>query len=462
MRDDKSLIRKGVFIMDNLYMDVNKEPTAKDMREYELIVNNLELLKVLMRVFRGQALELDFKEFCLKFNICITADSFDYTIEKLINNKILKKKVLGGTTNSVLIAKTCVNRVLLGVNDSIDYSHSHVKLNCFKNYLIVNNFTRKSESLDSFIDKINEQCTFLHIKNDVDKAYKFFNSKLDINNIGESSFKCARYRKTKGLKQVDTIGSENDMMQGYGNSFDTFANKFVYTLYRDNKFAFYILDLDNNMTASKVANAIGTIVGTMYEQVEQKDLCSKLKNIEFIVVTKDKTRVDKIWNTFRREYNKETFVHGIGVKTIKAHKEFLLDCTRRALSKRVNNIKVRYTDVNRNSKDIITFKNDNIEYGLNVTVRVLDADLNSKLNIDDKVTRQKQNAQIKYENSIKAKYRKQMEEEIADIKAIYSAIEEEIRTQIKREYGIYDGFANMEEQEELELMQYYERKDFED
>ena len=57
---------------------------------------------------------------------------------------------------------------------------------------------------------------------------------------------------------------------------------------------------------------------------------------------------------------------------------------------------IRYTDVNKNSKDIITFKNDNIEYGLNATVRVLDADLNSRLNIDDKVTRQKQNAQIRY------------------------------------------------------------------
>lgn len=448
--------------MDNLYMNVNKELTAKDEREYELIINNLELLKVLMRVFRGQALLIDFKEFCLKFHICFNEDNFDYTIEKLINNKILKKKVFGGTTNSVLIAKTCVNRVLLGVNDSIDYSYNQVKLNCFKNYLIVNNFTRKSESLDSFIDKINEQCTFLHVKNDVSKAYNFFNSKLDINNIGENSYECARYRKTKGLKQVDTIGSEKNMMQGYDNSFDTFANKFVYTLYRDNKFVFYILDLDNNMTASKVANAIGTIVGTMYEQVEQKDLYSKLKNIEFIVVTKDKTRVDKIWNTFRKEYNKETFVHGVGIKTIKAYKEFLLDCTRRALSKRVNNIKVRYTDVNKNSKDIITFKNDNIEYGLNATVRVLDADLNNRLNLDNKVTMLKQNAQDKYVKSVQAKYKKQMEEEIANIKAIYSATEQEIRAEIKREYGIYDGFTNMEEQEELELREYYERNNLED
>ena len=443
-------------------MNVNKQLTAKDEREYEFIVNNLELLKVLMRVFRGQALELDFKEFCLKFNICISADSFDYTIEKLINNKILKKKVFGGTINSVLIAKTCVNRVLLGVNDSIDYSHSQVKLNCFKNYLIVNNFTRENESLDSFIDRINKQSTFLHVKNDVDKAYNFFNSKLDINNIGENSYECARYRKTKGLKQVDTIGSEKDMMQGYDNSFDTFANKFIYILYKDNKFTFYILDLDNNVTSSRVAKCIGAVVGTLYEQVEQEDLYSKLENIEFIVVAKDEIRVDKIWNTFRKEYNKETFVHGVGIKTIKAHKEFLLDCTRRALNKRVNNIKVRYTDVNRNSKDIITFKNSNIEYGLNATVRVLDADLSNKLNLDNKVTMLKQNAQDKYVKSVKAKYKKQMEEEIANIKAIYSATEQEIRAEIKREYGIYDGFTNMEEQEELELREYYERNNFED
>lgn len=449
-------------------MNVNKELTTKDEREYELIVNNLELLKVLMRVFRGQAILLDFKEFCLKFRICFNEDNFDYIIEKLINNKILKKKVLAGTTNSVLIAKTCVNRILMGENDSIDYSYNQVKLNCFKNALIVNLFDRGDESLDSFIDRINKQSTLLHVKNDVDKAYSFFSSKLDVNSIGENSYMCARYRKTKGLKKVKTLGSEKNEMQGYQNSFDTFVNKNVYTSYINSKFVFYILDLDDSMVSEKVAKCIGNIIGTLYEQVEQKDLYIKLENVEFIVIAKNKTRADKIWDSFRKEYYKETFVTGIGMKKIKEYKEFLLDSTRRALSRRVNSIKVRYTDVNKNSKDIITFKNDNIEYGLNATVRVLDADLNSRLNIDDKVTRQKQNAQIRYENSIKAKYRKEMEEEIANIKAIYSATEEEIRAEIKKEYGIFGDFSDLDKQgelelqEELELAEYYELKDFED
>lgn len=448
--------------MDNLYMDVNKEPTAKDMREYELIVNNLELLKVLMRVFRGQALLLDFKEFCLKFNICINEDSFDYTIEKLIKNNILKKKVFGGTTNSVLIAKTCVNRILMNENDSIDYSHSQVKLNCFKNALIVRSFDRYDESLDNFIDKISRQSTFLHVKNDVDKAYSFFSGKLSVNEIGEGSYKCARYRKGKGLKQVKTVGSEKDMMQGYSNSFDTFVNKFVYTLYKNNKFTFYILDLDSNVTSSRVAKCIGVVVGTLYEQVQQVDLYSKLENIEFIVVTKDSSRADKIWNSFRNIYYKETLVQGVGLKKVKAHQEFLLESTGRALSRRVSNIRVRYADVNKDSRDIITFKNINIEYGLNATVRVVNADLNSRLNVDDKVTRQKQNAQAKYENSIKAKYRKEMEEEIEDIKAIYTIVEDRIRAEIKAEYGIYDDYYDMLEQEEQELAEYYERNNLED
>lgn len=448
--------------MDDLYMNTTKQLSEKDLRDYEQIANNMELLKALMGVFKGQALLLDFRDFCLKFNICTSESDFDYTIEKLIKNKILKKKVFAGTTNTVLIAKTCINRILIGVNDSIDYSHNQIKLNCFKNYLIVNNFSRKDESLDSFIDRINKQSTFLHTKNDIDKAYSFFSSKLNINEIGENSLKCARYRKTKGLKKVDTIGSEKNEMQGYSNSFDTFVNKFVYTLYIDNKFIFYILDLDNSMVASRVANCIGVVAGTLYEQVEQVDLYSKLENVEFVVVTKDKARADKIWNSFRKEYNKETFIHGVGVKTIKAHKEFLLDCTRRALNKRVNNIKIRYTDVNKSSKDVITFKNNNPEYGLNTIIRVLDADLNSKLNLDNKITTLKQNAQIKYEKAIQTRYKKQMEEEIANIKAIYSATEDEIRSAIKREYGLHDGFANMEEQEELEVMEFYERNNLED
>lgn len=448
--------------MDNLYMNTAKQLTAKDEREYELIANNLELLNVLMRVFRGQALLLDFKEFCLKFRICFNEDNFDYTIEKLINNKILKKKVFAGTTNSVLIAKTCVNRVIAGEDDSIDYSYNQIKLNCFKNSLIVKNFTREDETLDTFIDRINEQSTFLHVKNDVDKAYSFFDSKLDINEIGEGSYRCAKYRKSKGLKQVKTVGSEKDMMQGYSNSFDTFVNKFIYTLHKDNKFKFYILDLDNNVTSSRVAKCVGMVVGTLYEQVQQIDLYGKLEDIEFIVVAKDSSRVDKIWSSFRNIYYKETLVQGVGLKKVKAHQEFLLESTGRALSRRVSNIRVRYADINKDSRDIITFKNINIEYGLNATVRVVNADLNSRLNIDDKVTRQKQNAQNRYENSIKAKYKKQMEEEIEDIKAIYTIVEDRIRAEIKAEYGIYDDYYDMLEQEEQELAEYYERNNFEE
>ena len=454
--------------MDNLYMNIAKQLTAKDEREYELIANNMELLKAFMEVFKGQALELDFKEFCLKFNVCINESDFDYTVEKLIKNKILKKKVFAGTTNSVLIAKTCVNRILMNENDSIDYSYNQIKLNCFKSSLIVNLFNRGDESLDNFIDKISRQSTFLHVKNDVDKAYSFFSGKLSVNEIGEGSYKCARYRKSKGLKQVKTVGSEKDMMQGYSNSFDTFVNKFVYTLYQDGKFTFYILDLDNNVTSSRVAKCIGVVVGTLYEQVQQIDLYSKLENIEFIVVTKDSSRADKIWSSFRNIYYKETLVQGVGVKKMKAYQEFLLESTQRALSRRVNNIRVRFSDVNKDSESVITFKNNNNEYGMNTTVRILNADLNSRLNVDDKVARQKQNAQMRYENSIKAKYRKEMEEEIASIKAIYSATEEEIRSAIKREYGIYDDFSDLEGQgelelqEELELAEFYERNNFED
>ena len=61
-----------------------------------------------------------------------------------------------------------------------------------------------------------------------------------------------------------------------------------------------------------------------------------------------------------------------------------------------------------------------------------------------------------------------MEEEIANIKAIYSATEEEIRAEIKKEYGIFGDFSDLDKQgelelqEELELAEYYELKDFED
>lgn len=433
-------------------LDINieeKKMTAKEQREVQLIIENLELIKVIMRVFNGQVLYMDLEEFCLKFRVFDTAEGFAYCVEKLIKGKILKKTTYPNTPYVVLIAKTCVNRYINNVGDSIDFSATQVRLNCFKNAVLVRRLERPDCTLDRFIEVVSYQSTFFHGKYAIESAYKFFNSHLDLNDMAEKSFKCAMYKHTKGLKHVETVGSAEDELLSFKNSFDTFVNKNVYTLYSSNKFTFYILDTSDNLNAEKVGKKIGVVVGTLYEQIKQLCLVDKLDTIEFIVVARDKARHDKLIHAFRKSYNKEHVINSSEAKNnaelgkvvmIKGYKEYLLDAINTASNKRVNNIKVRYTDRNRESEEIFEFINTfETQYGLNMRIKVVDANLNDRLNMYTRVANIKKARELEREKQLKAKLRKEIEREIyKEIELIYSATEDEIRRAIMREYQIED------------------------
>lgn len=436
---------------DILGIKEEKEMTVKEQREINLIVENLELIKVIMKVFQGQVLYMDLQEFCLRFKVFDTGEAFGYAVEKLIKGKVLKKTIYPNTNYIVLIAKTCVNRYMNNVDDSIDFSSSTVRLNCFKNAVMVKEFNRPDCTIDMFISSINHFSTFLHSKNDTESAYNFFNQYLELNEIAEKSLKCARYRNSKGLKYVETVGTKEDELLDFKNSFDTFVNRNIYAFYHHNKFTFYILDVSDNLNAEKVGKKIGAVIGTFYEQVEQLSL-NKLDTVEFVVIARDKVRRDKVVGAFRKSYNKEHIITSaeakndseLGKKTlIKAYREYLLDAINMAIKKRfISTPKVKYVDRNKESKDIFMFRNVfETQYGLNINIKVLDANLNDRLNMYTRVANLQIASQSKHEKALEKKLRAKIEADIyRKAEAIHSATEEEIRKAIKAEYGIYDDF----------------------
>lgn len=423
--------------------------TAKEQREVNLIVENLELIKVLMRVFGGQVLYTDLQEFCIKFNVVSTEDAFEYAVEKLVGGKVLKRTTYPNTSYIVLVAKLCVNKYINGIDDSIDFSAKQVRLNCFRNSLMVKEFERPDCSLDKFLEIINCNSTFLHSKNDIENGYQFFKRYFDINETGEQSYKCALYRKTKGLSCVKTIGNEGDELESYKNSFATFVNKNVYTLHSNGTFTFYILDVHDNLNSEKTAKKIGNVIGTLYEQVEQLSLIEKLDNVNFVIIARDGARQEKITNTFRQTYYKEHITAKNEKKLIKAYKEHLLEATNTAVNKRVNNIKVKYTDKDRESEDVIMFKNNyETQYGLNLVIRVVDADLNNRLNMHTRVANINLARKIRQEKELKEKLRREIEEDIRkEYENLYSAKEEEIKRRILAEHNLplYDMDEDGEE-----------------
>lgn len=421
--------------------------TIKEEREIKAMVENIELIKVIMNIFNGQVLYMDLQDFCIKFKIFDTAEGFAYSVEKLIKAKVLKRTAYPNTSYVVLIAKTCVNRYINNIDDSIDFSATQVRLNCFKYAVMSRALNRGDKSIDEFINIINTYSTFLHSKFDIQRGYNFFKKYLTLNNIGEQSYKCAMYRATKGLKGVETVGDENDDLMSFKNSFATFVNKNIYTYYSNNQFTFCILDVSDNLNSEKVAKKIATVIATLYEQVEQLSLIDKLDTVKFVVITRDKVRKDKIVNTFRKSYMKEHVITGHESESnvaksvmIKAYKEHLLDAINATIKKNSVNIKAIYTDTNKESKDVFVFRNTfYTQTGLNITVNVIDVNLNDRINMYTRIANVKLGRKNKQEKELERKLRAKIENEIyRKAQALYSATEEEIRRQIKLEYGIED------------------------
>lgn len=434
-------------------MKKSKKLTKEEI-EVNAIIENLELSKIIMYIFKGQVLELDLKDFCMKYEIFRTEDALEHAIEKMINSKVIKRKAYPGTGNSVIVAKKPLNRFMCKVDDSIDFSINQVKTNSFVNSLILNNI-EKPENCTAFklLNIINYQSTFLHKRNDIEKGYKFFKENFTLQSIAESSFRCAMYRNTKGLKHIDNEEySKEDDMEGYTNSFATFVNKNIYTLYKDDTCTFFILDMSDNLNATKIGNSIGFTIGTIYEQIDLETLLMDFKKVNFRIVTKDEVRREKILDSFRTEYNEEHKTASGKIFEIKGYKEHLLDAINRAANKRVNRINVKYQDKNKESKNTIELLNNfSDDCGLNLNIQVINSNLNDRLTIHNRTANIKTSRKIKHEAEMKAKYEKEFrdkyEKELKEkYERLYSAREEEIRQLILREYNL-DGHPFVKDEE---------------
>ena len=130
-------------------MNSDKDKIAKkEEREIKAMVENIELIKVIMNIFNGQVLYMDLQDFCIKFKIFDTAEGFAYSVEKLIKAKVLKRTTYPNTPYVVLVAKTCVNRYINNIDDSIDFSATQVRLNCFKYATMSRAIKRGNSSID--------------------------------------------------------------------------------------------------------------------------------------------------------------------------------------------------------------------------------------------------------------------------------------------------------------------------
>lgn len=367
----------------------------------EAIENNINLIEVLYYYFRGQVLEMDLKDFCLKFRIFETERQFQNAIKKLVSKDVLKIEKLVNTNNNVVIAKGIVYTYFGQEGKTTRYSPDTVVKNSYLNYIFQNRTNINPKiSIEENSKSIAQNSTFFSTKRDVMSCYNMF--KTVLSEEGKVALKDSLYTEEKrkvALKNVQKVNMEERDIT-YLQTLQTLRERDIYvgrvpvqkeegTLWR---YKVFLLDTNSVFTLTNVANKIALTLRVFYQHLDHEHMdytidfivCAKSeetkKKLERNFVTPRKNRdadinVDKAVNKALSIRNTSNFMEYVYEKKIK--------------SKGNQDIYILENVYNRPNKKLRTLRIyvDNIDVGTRHN-----ADLKTKALIDKKAkeTREKQ------------------------------------------------------------------------
>lgn len=276
-----------------LRMENNKPKSKIKIKQSEVIENNIKLIEILFYIFKGQILDMDLKEFCLKFKIYQTENQYNIVIKKLITNKILKIKKLVNTNNNVLVAAAPVYNYFNLGGKTTKYSVETVTRNSYLTYILC---TRLKVDINKDIKEIvrllETKTTLLSTKRDVESCYKMFK----LTEQGKVAKKEALYREEKRkikLKNIEKVElKEVELI--YSETLQTLRERDIYFI----KDTIIITDNNSNYILSNLATKIGAALRILVEQVE----VGRLEEIGIVVLVKDKASKIRLENTFITKY----------------------------------------------------------------------------------------------------------------------------------------------------------------
>ena len=114
----------------------NKNKANNKITKDMIIANNIGLVEVLYYIFKGQVLEMDIKEFCLRYEVYQTEKEIDTVIKKLINSNIIKINKLVNTNNNVIVAKAPIYKFFGEEGKTTRYSVETVTRNTYVNNIV--------------------------------------------------------------------------------------------------------------------------------------------------------------------------------------------------------------------------------------------------------------------------------------------------------------------------------------
>lgn len=271
----------------------------------EAIENNINLIEVLYYYFRGQVLEMDLKDFCLKFRIFETERQFQNAIKKLVSKDVLKIEKLVNTENNVVIAKGIVYTYFEQEGKTTRYSPDTVVKNSYLNYIFQNRTDLDDKlGIEENARNIAEHSTFFSTKRDVMSCYNMFMPYLS--QEGEVALGDSLYTEEKrkvALKNVKKVDMEERNIT-YLQTLQTLRERDIYisrVLFEKKgegtfwRYKVFILDVNSAFTLSNVANKIALVLNVFYKHLEHEHMD---KTVDFIICAKNEETKKKLERNF--------------------------------------------------------------------------------------------------------------------------------------------------------------------
>lgn len=358
---------------------------SKAIKQIKLIENNIKLIEIMFYIYRGQVLDLDLKEICMKYKIYETENQYKNVIKNLINADVVRVEKLVNTNNNVLIVQAPVYNFYGFEGKTTRYSIETVTRNSYLTYMLKTVMKyNENEGVLSLRDDLENTTTLLSLKENVESCYKMFDNILT--EQGKEAKKediyraCKKREKLKNRKEEVVEEIENLM---YKNTLQSQRRKDIYFM----KGTMIITDNNCNFRLGTLTEKIGMAIKTVIEQVEIDK-----KRLDIIVLVKDKSSKNRLENSFISRYKDDVIIN-------------IQNSLNNAVKSEGSGYKANYELQEKESvNSFYVFKNTYIESGIFATIRIKifntdiaykhNTDLQTQALINNKKEKQKKKEQL--------------------------------------------------------------------
>ena len=267
------------------------------IKQVEIIESNMDIMLLLINIFKGQVLNIDLQELCIALSICENENEYKGLINKLIKNKLVRMKKFATTTNNVIIANAPTTNYF-HIN-AIKYSAETVVRNSYISHIIKTRYV--NSNINDLIKYLEENTTFLSSKRRVETCYKPF---MKLNKNGEEARLEAIYREEKRKVNLKNMKKDEELVNKeliYKYTMQTLRERDIFLSKEKGRYKVFIMDNKNTYTLSKVAEKIALVLCLLSFQTELE--LEEYKKLDVLVLVRDEKAKEKLENNFILKYS---------------------------------------------------------------------------------------------------------------------------------------------------------------